>query len=92
MITAKQLKDAIDLLESFRTDYQLDKNSKEYKKLDPLSRGFLSVSQDFLKEEDIPVWNTILDNPHIFCSIISGIGLETLDGLDVDETVFTLAD
>ena len=85
-ITANQFKEAVDLLETFRTDYQFDKNHHHY-------LGFLNVSTEFLTEEKQPTWNLICNRPQIFMPIIHELGLEIEeDRLDPDETVFLLAD
>jgi hypothetical protein len=84
-ITATEFKEAIDLLEKFRTDYQFNKKDERY-------LGFLNVGPDLLDESDQPAWFLILRNPGVFMPIIHELGLETEDGLNLDETVFTIAD
>jgi hypothetical protein len=84
-ITATQFKDAIDLLERFRTDYQFDKSSEDY-------LGFINVGSHILDETDIPTWNLICNRAQIFMPILHEMGLEIEgSGLDLEETVFTLA-
>lgn len=92
-ITAEQFKQAIDLLEKFRTDFQFDKQ-------DPGYLGFLNVGVDILDEEDVPTWLLICDRQMIFRPILHELGLD-IEGPDAplfgyplmnkDETVFVLA-
>ena len=84
-ITATQFKEAIDLLEKFRTDYQFNKEDEGY-------LGFLNVGPDLLDESDRSAWFLILENPGVFMPIIHKLGLETEEGLNFEETVFILAD
>jgi len=84
-ITATQFKEAIDLLEKFRTDYQFNKEDEGY-------LGFLNVGPDLLDESDRSTWFLILRNPGVFMPIIHELGLETEEGLNLEETVFILAD
>ena len=82
-ITATQFKEAIDLLEKFRTDYQFNKEDEGY-------LGFLNVGPDLLDESDQSTWFLILENPGVFMPIIHKLGLETEEGLNFEETVFIL--
>jgi hypothetical protein len=84
-ITATEFKEAIDLLEKFRTDYQFNKEDEGY-------LGFLNVGPDLLDESDRLAWFLILRNPGVFMPIIHELGLETEEGLHLEETVFILAD
>jgi hypothetical protein len=84
-ITATEFKEAIDLLEKFRTDYQFNKEDERY-------LGFLNVGPDFLDESNLAAWFLILRNPGVFMPIIHALGLETEEGLNLEETVFILAD
>jgi hypothetical protein len=84
-ITATQFKDAIDLLERFRNDYQFDKSDDNY-------LGFLNVGNHTLDDADVPTWRVICDRAEIFMPISRELGLE-IEGneLDIEETVFLLA-
>lgn len=84
-ITATQFKEAIDLLERFRSDYQFDKSDDNY-------LGFLNVGSDILDDADVPTWRLICDRAQIFTPILHELGLE-IEGnaLNVEETVFTQA-
>ena len=82
-ITATQFKEAIDLLEKFRTDYQFNKEDERY-------LGFLNVGPHILDESDLAAWFLILENPGVFMPIIHKLGLETEEGLNFEETVFIL--
>jgi len=85
-ITATEFKEAIDLLEKFRTDYQFNKEDERY-------LGFLNVGLDILDDqEDRSTWFLILRNPGVFMPIIHELGLETEEGLNLEETVFILSD
>ena len=84
-ITATQFKEAIDLLEKFRTDYQFNKEDKGY-------CGFLNVGPHILDESDLAAWFLICNRAQIFMPIIHELGLETEEGLHLEETVFILAD
>ena len=85
-ITATEFKEAIDLLEKFRTDYQFNKEDERY-------LGFLNVGLDRLDDqEDRSAWFLILRNPGVFMPIIHELGLETEEGLHLEETIFILAD
>jgi len=84
-ITATEFKEAIDLLEKFRTDYQFNKEDVRY-------LGFLTVVPEFLDESDLATWFLILRNPGVFMPIIHELGLETEEGLHSEETIFILAD
>ena len=84
-ITATEFKEAIDLLEKFRTDYQFNKEDVRY-------LGFLTVVPEFLDESDLATWFLILRNPGVFMPIIHELGLETEEGLHLEETIFILAD
>jgi len=84
-ITATEFKEAIDLLEKFRTDYQFNKEDESY-------LGFLNVGPHMLDESDLAAWFLILRNPGVFMPIIHEHGLETEEGLHLEETIFILAD
>jgi hypothetical protein len=84
-ITATEFKEAIDLLEKFRTDYQFNKEDEGY-------LGFLNVGPDLLDESDLATWFLICNRAQIFMPIIHELGLETEEGLNLEETVFILDD
>ena len=84
-ITATEFKEAIDLLEKFRTDYQFNKEDEGY-------LGFLNVGPDLLDESDLAAWFLICNRAQIFMPIIHELGLETEEGLHLEETVFILVD
>lgn len=84
-ITATEFKEAIDLLEKFRTDYQFNKEDVRY-------LGFLTVVPEFLDESDLATWFLICNRAQIFMPIIHELGLETEEGLHSEETIFILAD
>jgi hypothetical protein len=84
-ITAEQFKSAIDLLESFRKDYQFDEKHEDY-------LGFLNVGDAIITEDQRSTWNLICNRAQIFLPIIHELGLEIEGRLDVEETVFTLAE
>ena len=84
-ITATQVKEAIGLLEKFRTDYQFNKEDEGY-------CGFLNVGPQILDASDHAAWFLICNRAQIFMPIIHELGLETEEGLHLEETVFILAD
>ena len=84
-ITATEFKEAIDLLEKFRTDYQFNKEDEGY-------LGFLNVGTHMLDESDLAAWFLICNRAQIFMPIIHELGLETEEGLHLEETVFILDD
>ena len=84
-ITATEFKAAIDLLEKFRTDYQFNKEDEGY-------LGFLNVGSHILDESVQAAWFLICTRAQIFMPIIHELGLETEEGLNLEETVFLLAD
>jgi len=83
-ITATEFKEAIDLLEKFRTDYQFNKEDVRY-------LGFLTVGTHMLDESDLAAWFLILRNPGVFMPIIYELGLDTEEGLNLEETVFIIS-
>ena len=76
-----QFEKAVDLLKSFRDDYQLDPNHPEH-------CGFINVGRDILAADQAPTWDYIFDNLPVFQFVASELGLTTESGWGVDETVF----
>lgn len=82
-ITAEQLKAGIDLLENFRKDYQLDRDS-------PGHVGFLNVGKELLDETQKGTFQVICDNSELFTPIMNAMGLFTEEPINEEETVFYL--
>lgn len=83
MTIAEKIKAGVDLLESFRTDFQFDET-------DPGYLGFINVGEDLLiHQENKDTWRFIVNNPDIFHSVIDAMGMELEgDRLDLEESIF----